>query len=88
MRERGGGTIITAPSLGAFVPGKGMAVYGASKAFLNYYSLALQDELAGSGIAVQALCLGFTRTEFHDQMAEGGFDRERIPARMWMPAAA
>jgi short-subunit dehydrogenase len=88
MCERGGGTIINVSSLGAFVPGKGMAVYGASKAFLNYYSQALQMELAGSGIAVQALCPGFTRTEFHDQMAGEGFDPERIPAQMWMTAQA
>lgn len=88
MRERGGGTIINVSSLGAFVPGKGMAVYGASKAFLNYYSVALQDELAGSGIAVQALCPGFTHTEFHDQMVEEGFDPKRIPPQMWMTARA
>jgi len=88
MRERGGGTIINVSSLVAFLSGKGTAVYGASKAFLNYYSQALQAELTGSGIVVQALCPGFTHTEFHDQMAEGGFDRERIPAQMWMTAQA
>jgi short-subunit dehydrogenase len=65
-----------------------MAVYGASKAFLNYYSLALQAELAGTGIEVQALCPGFTRTEFHDDMAAEGFDRDRIPPQMWMTAEA
>ena len=86
MRERGRGSIINVASLGAFVPGKGMAVYGASKAFLNYYSLALQDELVGTGIEVQALCPGFTRTEFHDPMAPAGFDRNRIPEQMWMSA--
>jgi len=88
MRERGGGTIINVSSLGTFVSGRGMAVYGATKAFLNYYSLALQAELAGTGIEVQALCPGFTRTEFHDPMAAQGFDRERIPQQMWMTAEA
>jgi short-subunit dehydrogenase len=88
MRERGGGTIINVSSLGSFVPGKGMAVYGATKAFLNYYSLALQDELADTGIEVQALCPGFTRTEFHAPMERGGFDRKRIPEQMWMAADA
>lgn len=86
MRERGRGTIINVSSLGTFVPGKGMAVYGATKAFLNYYSQAMQAELAGSGIEVQALCPGFTRTEFHQSMAQEGFDRERIPEQMWMTA--
>ena len=88
MRERGSGTIINVSSLGSFVPGKGMAVYGATKAFLNYYSLALQAELAGSGIEVQALCPGFTRTEFHDPMTAQGFDRDRILPEMWMTAEA
>jgi short-subunit dehydrogenase len=86
MRELGRGAIINVSSLGSFVPGKGMAVYGATKAFLNYFSEALQVELAGSGIEVQALCPGFTRTEFHDPMAAQGFDRERIPQQMWMTA--
>jgi short-subunit dehydrogenase len=86
MRERGRGVVINVSSLGSFVPGKGMAVYGATKAFLNNYSLALQAELVGTGIEVQALCPGFTRTEFHDPMAENGFDRTRVPEQMWMAA--
>jgi short-subunit dehydrogenase len=88
MCERGGGTVINVSSLGSFVPGKGMAVYGATKAFLNYFCLALQEELVGTGIEVQALCPGFTRTEFHDPMAEQGFDRSRVPEQMWMTADA
>lgn len=84
MRELGGGTIINVSSLGAFLPGKGLSVYGASKAFLNYFSQALQAEVAGSGIEVQALCPGYIRTEFHDDMAAQGFDRERIPDEFWM----
>lgn len=86
MKELGGGAIINVSSLGALVPMKGMAVYGASKAFLNYYSLALQAELAGTGIEVQALCPGFTRTEFHDAMTGDGFERSRVPDAMWMDA--
>ena len=84
MRESGGGYIVNVSSLGAFLPGKGLAVYGATKAFLNYYSQALQAELAGTGVAVQALCPGYIRTEFHDEMA--GFDRDRIPDELWMNA--
>jgi len=84
MRVLGGGSIINVSSLGSMVPGKTLAVYGASKAFLNYFSLALQEELAGTGIEVQALCPGYTRTEFHDAMAEQGFDRGRIPDELWL----
>lgn len=88
MRELGGGTIINVSSLASLLLGKRMAVYGASKAFLNYYSQALQAEVAGSGIEVQALCPGFTHTEFHDSMAPESFDRNRIPEQMWMTAEA
>ena len=86
MREQGGGEIVNVSSLGSLVEGRGMAVYGATKAFLNYFSLALQAELAGTGIEVQALCPGFTRTEFHDAMVSEGFDRDRIPESMWQTA--
>ena len=86
MRELGAGSIINVSSLATFLPGKGLAVYGASKAFLNYYSQALQVEVAASGIEVQALCPGYIRTEFHDAMSEGGFDKTRIPGEMWMNA--
>lgn len=88
MRELGGGTIINVSSLASFLLGKRMAVYGASKAFLNYYSQALQAEVSGSAIEVQALCPGFTHTEFHDGMAQESFDRSRIPEQMWMTAEA
>lgn len=88
MRERGGGTIINVSSLVTMASGRGVAVYGATKAFLNYYSQALAEELAGTGIRVQALCPGFTRTEFQDAMAQYGFDGSRVPQEFWMDAAA
>ena len=87
MKESGGGAIINVSSLGSLMPMKGVAVYGASKAFLNFFSLSLQAELAGTGIEVQALCPGFTRTEFHDVMQGEDFDRGRIPEQMWMSAS-
>ncbi|MCB1844903.1 MAG: SDR family oxidoreductase [Halioglobus sp.] len=87
MRERGGGVIINVSSLGALLPGKHFSVYGATKAFLNHFSEALQQEVVDSGIQVQALCPGFTRTEFHDVMSGRSFDRERIPPEGWMASA-
>lgn len=86
MRERGAGTIINVSSMGAFLPGKGLAVYGATKAFLNYFSQSLHAELDGCGIEVQALCPGYIRTEFHAEMTQQGFDKNRIPDEMWMDA--
>lgn len=87
MRELGGGSIINVSSTGSFLPGKGMAVYGATKAFLNYFSVALQAELAADNIHVQALCPGYTHTEFHDEMGQAGFDKKRVPQEMWMEPA-
>ena len=37
----------------------------------------------GSGVRVQALCPGYTITEFHDAMH---YDRKNIPSWMWMTA--
>ncbi|NQX89025.1 MAG: SDR family NAD(P)-dependent oxidoreductase [Halioglobus sp.] len=87
MQAAGGGSIINVSSLGSLVISKDIAVYGATKAFLNYFSEALHAELSSSGIEVQALCPGFTHTEFHDAFGEA-FDRERIPETLWMTAEA
>ncbi len=78
------GGIINVSSLNAFLPSPGNVTYGASKAFLNLFSEALQGEVRGTGVRVQALCPGFTFTELHDKV---GFDRTRIPAFLWMPSA-
>jgi len=72
--------------VGAFLPSAGIAVYGASKAFLNFFSLALQAELEGTGIEVQALCPGYTHTDFHRDLERQGFSKGQVPQQMWMEA--
>ncbi|MCA9875032.1 MAG: SDR family oxidoreductase [Anaerolineales bacterium] len=84
MTARGSGAIINVSSISAFFPLPGDINYPASKAYLNTFSQALQAEVARQGIRVQALCPGFTRTEFHDTEAMTGFQKSRIPAIMWM----
>jgi short-subunit dehydrogenase len=86
MSARGGGVIINVSSISAFFPSPGDVNYPATKAYLNTFSQALQVELADSGIIVQALCPGFTVTEFHDTNLMDGFDRNKVPAALWMPA--
>ncbi len=71
-RHRGG--ILNVASVAAFLPGPGMAVYYASKAYVLSFSEALHRELAGRGIRVTALCPGPVETEF--QMRSG----MRLPA--------
>ena len=61
-RRRGG--ILNVASIAAFMPGPGMAVYYATKAYVLSFSEALHHELAGRGIRVTALCPGPVPTEF------------------------
>ena len=65
MLARRRGRIINVSSLAAFQPGPLMAVYYASKAFVQSFSEALAEEVAGTGVTVTALCPGPTTTEFH-----------------------
>jgi len=61
-RHRGG--ILNVASLAAFLPGPGMAVYYASKAYVLSFSEALHCELSERGVRVTALCPGPVPTEF------------------------
>jgi short-subunit dehydrogenase len=61
-RQRGG--ILNVASVAGFLPGPGMAVYYASKAYVVSFSEALHQELAPTGVRVSALCPGPVPTEF------------------------
>ena len=79
-RRRGG--IINVASVAAFSPFSGVT-YSATKAYLVNFSQALYNEILGSGVRVQALCPGFTYTEFHDVIQ---MDRTIIPRIAWLSA--
>lgn len=64
MLERKQGRILNVSSTAAFVPGPGMALYYATKAYVQSFSEALAEELAGKGVTITALCPGPTQTEF------------------------
>ncbi len=64
LRERGG-WIVNIASLAGFQPTPYMATYGATKAFILHWSLALGEELRGSGVGVLAVCPGPTESQFH-----------------------
>lgn len=64
MRARGRGRILNVGSVAGFQPGPFMAVYYATKAFVNSFSEALSNELRGSGVTVTCLAPGPTRSEF------------------------
>lgn len=70
MVDRNFGAIINVASVAAFIRGPGSASYGATKTWMTTFTEALFLELksAGSQVAVQALCPGFTYSEFHDTL--------------------
>ncbi|HYW47116.1 MAG TPA: SDR family oxidoreductase [Bryobacteraceae bacterium] len=85
MVARGKGGIINVSSVAGFWQSPGAVSYCATKAWMTTFTEGLYMELkmAGSAVKVQALCPGFTLTEFQDKMK---LDRRRIPARLWMRA--
>jgi len=58
------GRILNVASVAAFLPGPGMAVYYASKAYVLSFSEALSQELAAKAVSVTALCPGPVPTGF------------------------
>ena len=68
IRHRGG--ILNVGSIAGFLPGPGMAVYYASKAYVLSFTEALRAELAPRGVRVTALCPGPVPSEFQ---ARAGF---------------
>jgi hypothetical protein len=64
MVKRRKGKILNVASTAAFQPGPLMAVYFATKAYVLSFSLAIAQELKGSGVTVTCLCPGPTATNF------------------------
>lgn len=83
MRARGHGSVINVSSLAGFQPAPFNATYGATKAFVNSFSHGLAEELRGTGVRIQLLCPGFTRTEFQEV---AGVPTGDIPEFAWMSA--
>ncbi len=81
-RHRGG--ILNVASVAAFMPGPGMAIYYASKAYVLSFSEALHQELSPRGIRVTALCSGPVPTEFQ---ARAGLSGDRMPNVLMLTAA-
>ncbi len=64
MVARGRGRILQVGSTAGFLPCPGMAVYYASKAFVNSFSQALNEELRHTDVRCTVLCPGPVDTEF------------------------
>lgn len=73
IRHRGG--ILNVGSVAGFLPGPGMAMYYASKAFVLSFTEALRQELKPKGVRVTVLCPGPVQTEFQNRAGfRPGFD--------------
>ena len=64
MVARGGGKIMNVGSTAGFAPGPNQAVYFATKAFVNSFSQAVDQELRAKGVTCTALAPGYVETEF------------------------
>jgi len=67
MRSRGQGRILITSSIASHTPSPFLAVYSASKAFLQSFAAAIRNELQESGVTVTALMPGATDTQIWDR---------------------
>ncbi len=77
------GAVINVSSIAGFTLSAGGLSYCATKTWMTNFTEGLAVDLtaARSAVRVQALCPGFTRTEFHDVM---GVSRGSVPGYLWM----
>ena len=78
MQAKGKGHIINVGSVVGGIPSQGVAVYAATKAFLDAFTTSVYRELAGSQVRISVIRAGPVRTEFYDTAAENS-NGLRIP---------
>lgn len=83
MVPGGRGSIVNVSSVAGFFHTLNSTAYCSTKTWINAFTEGLYLELkhVHSPVRVQALCPGFTYTEFHDVIK---MDRSRIPKSLWM----
>ena len=64
MVASGGGKILNVGSTAGFAPGPNQAIYFATKAFVNSFSQAIDQELRDKGVTSTVLAPGYVETEF------------------------
>jgi short-subunit dehydrogenase len=94
MRARNSGHIVNVGSISGSIPSQGIALYGATKSFLDNFSTALYRELKGSRVHVSVVRAGPVRTEFgeaalklenggHVPTEHVGVTAEHVAWRIW-----
>ncbi len=66
MRARGSGHIINVSSIAGGLPNQGIAMYSATKSFVDNFTTSLYRETRGSGVKVSVVRPGPVATEFFD----------------------
>lgn len=82
---RAEGGVINVSSVAAFGETAGSASYCSTKGWMNHFTATVHEELVvqKSPVKMQALCPGFTLSEFHDTAR---VDRSPIAPSLWMTA--
>lgn len=88
MQARGYGHIVNVSSVAGSLPSQGAALYSASKAFLDNFTIALARELRGSGVWVSVIKPGPVATEFFDVSAQRSGGRHIPVERLSVTAEA
>lgn len=83
--ERRHGAVINVSSVAGYWRSAQNVMYCATKGWMNDFTegLRLELDVRKSPVVVQALCPGFTYSEFHDTL---GVDRSAVPKGLWMKA--
>jgi uncharacterized protein len=76
------GGIINVSSTASFQPVPYTTVYGATKAFVTSFSMAVAEELRAYGIKVVTLCPGGTKTNF---FVAGDYKKRSLPGGLQAP---
>jgi uncharacterized protein len=79
------GTIINVSSVASFLPTPSSPLYGPTKAFIRSFSETLAVKYKECNIKIQALCPGFTVTDFHEKIGldPDDFYKDRGFKRSW-----
>jgi uncharacterized protein len=83
--KRGSGGVINVASVAGFGQSPMNVSYCATKTWMNSFTegLAIELSIKAPNVRIQALCPGFTLSEFHDVLK---MDRSAIPGSLWMSA--